>query len=572
MIQIRESISQKNFHKAMGLLQQIQQNKSTSIKFIRDHVLVTWVPGIAKSLLEIEMLECDNFMLDIRRDASALGAILIRKQALSILTRVHQYRSFISSGSAINHLSKSTPAYSNTNTSETGTGEVDERELPVTSHSLSYIYRLNQVFRLQMWSTPADFEKCIPSNFAQCQTTVVKNKETSDKKLNKYFEKASALYYAIYAFTTLGKLPQFFNHYRLERQLELDSKFEGATKSVLKYGLYASFVTLSAGLTGFFSVECMVCRCLDHPADGPLSVSDIRQLWNRTCNRLYTMCLEFALTLTSIDDMLCMKEDLLLMVDTVSDEAFLGLNTDKLHEIIKSLLDRFEWLIIDRIKSVADSTFSTMLYQAYEAKNADTYKRFVWSFGLDENSNEYMMFKDKGTKKKATKKHFFPPNGLSSSDDRVANAYDMYTLGPSPRAADKLAGNDSSPRGADTADDLASVFQPTKYMFSSAVPLVLRELYLLVVKYFLYVSKIKNLVSQGEAVCNCMQLCYQAVADVLINILKADGFKDTSLAKASQIAIDAATLVSESSLASLVNLSSEFNVFEYFWFFTTGQL
>lgn len=539
MNQIRESISQKNFHKAMLSLQQIQRNKSTSIKFLRDNILSTWVAGIAKSLLEIEMLECDNFILDIRRDASAVGTILIRRQAFSILTRVHQYRSFFSSGSVVSKTTSSSSRYPNimSNTPEAGEEE-QEQDLPITSHSLSYIYRLNQVFRLQMWSTPVDFEKCIPVNYAQCQTTVIKNKETSSKKLNKYFDKASALYYAIYAFATLDKLSQFFNHYRLERQLELDSKFEGAGRSILKYGLYASFVTLSAGLTGFFGVECMICRCLDLPTEGPLSVADIRQLWNRTCNRLYAMCLEFAITLTSIDDMLCMKEDLLLMVDTVSDEAFLGLNTDKLHEIIKSLLDRFEFLIIQRVKVVAEKTFSTMLYQAYEAKNADSYKRVVWSFGLDENSNEYMMFKDKGLKKK-TKKHFFPASNLSS--ENLTNPFDMYTLGASPRAEKSAADDTSSPRAE--ANEILNVFQPTKYLFSSAVPLLLRELYLLVVKYFLYVSKIKNLVSQGEAVCNCLQLCYETVADVLTCILKADGFKDTSLAKASQIAIDASTLV-----------------------------
>ena len=310
MIQIQDSLAQKNFHKAISLLQKIQQNKSPLIKFIRDNILVTWVPKISKSLLEVEMLECDNFLMDIRRDSSTIGTILIRKQAYVILKRIHQYRSFVENvpSPSPSASPKATTATNYNNTLPNNND--DDIILPIISFSLSYIYRLKHVFRLQVWSIDTDFEKCIPVNYSQCQSSVLKNKESNDKKLNKYFDKAHSLYYAIHTFTALDSLNLFYDHYRSERQQELELKFEGARKSILKYGLYSSFVTLSAGLLGFFSIECMISRSLNLPSDGPFSVLEIRQAWSRTCVKLNALCMEYAETLTSVDDMLCLKDDL----------------------------------------------------------------------------------------------------------------------------------------------------------------------------------------------------------------------------------------------------------------------
>ena len=231
------------------------------------------------------------------------------------------------------------------------------------------------------------------------------------------------------------------------------------------------------------------------------------------------------------------------MIETMRDESFLSLNTDKLFDIIKSLIQHFESLLISDIQQKSEQVLQTMLYQAYEVKTIDAYKKTVWCFGLDENSNEYMMFKDKKNKKSKYLKKFTMMSSINNSSGNSANINKTSSNDEVLNSSRSIL---SDAGGTIDTTTNNNVFQPIKYLFSAAVPALLREVYVLVVKYFLYVTKIKNLYAHGEPVCNCFQTIYETIAESMITTLRSEDVRDTTIAKASQIAIDASTLSSSS--------------------------
>jgi hypothetical protein len=84
-------------------------------------------------------------------------------------------------------------------------------------------------------------------------------------------------------------------------------------------------------------------------------------------------------------------------------------------------------------------------------------------------------------------------------------------------------------------------FTPLQYSFSAAVPIILHQLHLLVIRYVLFAFKNLHLGSRGEAVCKSILKALNSVSEELQNALYVDG-KLTPLSKATQISVDAYTL------------------------------
>jgi hypothetical protein len=95
--------------------------------------------------------------------------------------------------------------------------------------------------------------------------------------------------------------------------------------------------------------------------------------------------------------------------------------------------------------------------------------------------------------------------------------------------------------GAQVAAPTAA-FAPKTYPFSFAVPLLLRELHILVIRFFLFAVKNSELGGRSEDICQAIVSAFEAICKSLRRELSKDGV-ETPLSKACQIAIDGATLM-----------------------------
>ena len=96
------------------------------------------------------------------------------------------------------------------------------------------------------------------------------------------------------------------------------------------------------------------------------------------------------------------------------------------------------------------------------------------------------------------------------------------------------------------------LFFAKSYPFSGAVPVIMKELHLMVVRFFLFAFKNAHLGACGENVCRAMFSAYEVIGTRLIQETVGDG-ADTPLSKACQISIDAATFaVASDALWSIV--------------------
>lgn len=96
-----------------------------------------------------------------------------------------------------------------------------------------------------------------------------------------------------------------------------------------------------------------------------------------------------------------------------------------------------------------------------------------------------------------------------------------------------------------TSDPRDNAYIAQTYPFSDAVPNVMRELHLMVTRFFLFAARNPLLGSRGESVCKATKKAFSTVASTLKKELQVDG-ENTPLSKACQISIDAATFAQAS--------------------------
>lgn len=86
---------------------------------------------------------------------------------------------------------------------------------------------------------------------------------------------------------------------------------------------------------------------------------------------------------------------------------------------------------------------------------------------------------------------------------------------------------------------------PKNMPFSEAVPAIIRSMYVVLTRFFLFAARNPHLGSRGESICKSIQEAYHAVGKVLLKELLLNG-NDTPLSKACQVSIDAAVFAKSS--------------------------
>jgi hypothetical protein len=336
------------------------------------------------------------------------------------------------------------------------------------------------------------------------------------------------------------------------------------------------FPNMVASVVGYFAIELMCARSIDVSDEsgggkvelGAFAAVEIAQLWESVCLRIDDFVVANMAQLSSPDEILQVKEELLLMVETVADEA-IGLKQHSLYESMRKLWPRFADLQLDWVSGECISALEQSAYQPMHVVSENILTQMIRAYRLDTIQVEG----DEGGAANLSTSF----SGLAAANLDALEA-DLNYSAPGGAAASSVpfssgASNREGKRGGDAEasddendgsddDDLGDVLQGSEtlledhnsnaasfvartFSFSAAVPQIMRALHVMVVRFFLFAHRNSHLSACGEAVCDAVFRAYEVLGSRLTQETVVDG-AETPLSKVCQISIDAATFAAVS--------------------------
>lgn len=565
MVQAQEQLDSDDHYAALLTIDKLQHEQHTvSVQpFLKS--LQVWLPNSINRLLEASRKEVNAWISNSKEKNSVLGMTLLHKYAQLSIGSAGQNNSkddekrkvYASSNGRGNNVYNSiettdvavssfhmTPAEFLSSTVE---------KIGGVSISLLYILRNAKVFRMQTWMHIEDVDRIVPLYFLDPPS------EEGIKLLDVLPEQLDAIHKALHIYSSLGELASLYEHFSVMRGPAIDNMFLDSHKQAAKHGLIAALPNLVSDICGFFVTECVCRQCLNHRhhSDGYFSWSQLNLMWDDACKSLEEFCIKHVQSVVTPDDALLAKEYLLLLQETLSDPAF-GLRPNYFQNILGVLWNRFELLQVDFINRACLLALDNCAYQPITVTSEDRLEQQVKAYRLDAVRLDEDVIGEFDTTDQKTRRPTLHHSMISAaiatgnagaSPVPVASSNAVRRLS----AADMLDALEENfdVRSAEsshnsTVNGIAGrnqkrQFIPLTFPFSEAVPVVLRELHVMIVRFYLFSVRIKNVKNVGEAVCRSVVKAFAAFSQNMLKKLLADG-AETPLSKACQISIDAATL------------------------------
>ena len=464
----------------------------------------------------------------------------------------------------------------------------DNYESPCTSSSMQYVEAYGDVFLLQNWLRYGDLGDIIPKNFISPPSSrgVLMTDSISTQ--------LGALHKSLHMHVILGRSDSFAADYRSLRLPVIGNFFKLAEKLMRQNGsLTIVLPTLLASVTGFFLFERIFQHCAVYK-NGPLSNIELAASWDEFCSKVNQFLSSNLRRLISPEQVLLIKEELLLFIETTNDAIFHSKNTvisnnnNKLFIVLSNCWDAFENLQVTAATSRCKLELDGCQYQSLYVETEAEYIRLIKSFQIqnlmyDEGRNSDLALgseillsstsvgtsigtgRDEGNvnKSSSTGNTMFRIHSEGKLDTKgavnstVSTAQRSYgSVGAATAALDAMEENLGSkvPRNAITPslkpdtlaasrpkrrddslrEDQKGVFVPVTYPFSSAIPGILRQVHLLVLRYFIFAVKNPQLDQKGEALCSSVMKVYRFLNSSFKEELERGG-NDTPLSKACQV-------------------------------------
>lgn len=315
--------------------------------------------------------------------------------------------------------------------------------------------------------------------------------------------------------------------------------FEVAERDASKQGLLAVVPTLFSSICGFFVIECMCRQCVER-ADGYITWHELTSLWDSTCKKLENLCTANLHTIRNPDEAMLMKENILLLTEALADDAF-SMRPQGLVSMMQIIWNRFEELQVEFIVSVCAHALDSCAYQPLSITTKERFDSQIKAFKLDKVRLQEVQ--TSSANQSAISAAISAGKNMSASATLDALEENME-IGRSSVSAAASAPDTSDPRRksltGSTSSSRTQQFIAQTFPFSEAVPVILRELHLMITKFFAFAVKNKQLKSVGESVCMAVQKAFVGMSHTMLKKLLQDG-AETPLSKACQISIDAAT-------------------------------
>jgi len=566
MLQTKNQIESDDHYNAMRTIESIQiEAKQMKVKSMVSY-LDAWLPVSINKLLYGARCEADGFLSTLRHHSELIGStILCRQAGLSIRGVQDSHRHDLHP-----------QGYGDSTPGRPGDRGWDPNAPPIlASISLHHLLHHSRVFHLAEWAKADEFYNTLPVYFTQDVDPV--GEEIVDAKLCEL----APLHKVLHLYAILADLNAYHSHYRNSRDTFLGNMLHTAERVANQNGLVLVLPRLFNQIIGFFTIEIAIRRCVEIP-EGVFSFAELAALWEDVCLLVNKLSRDLGVLVTSPEAFLQIKESLLLLIHVVTDDAF-GFNPKPLYTAMKTMWDLFCGMQMSQLVDSCKKALESCTYQPYTCKTQVQFATHVQAFQLDsvEPAEEVMALSpgngqavgrspestggsSNGTGVAATlmARRRMSYNQLKERESRRASmgkaAANLDALEEELSAGLTVSeGIDEGARNATRRRSVApdgrsvSVFSPHTYAFSSAVPILLRELHTMVTHYFLFAVKNPSLGAQSEEICRSISAAFVSICASLKQELTKDGM-EMPLYKASQIAVDGATFVSASDALWLV--------------------
>ena len=465
-----------------------------------------------------------------------------------------------------------------------------------TALSMQCVEAQGDIFSLHTWMGPGDLTGIIPNNFLLLPTDKGANLTDSIST------ELGALHKCLHMHVILGRSNVFSKNYRAVRLPIINEFFQQAAISVKQKQSIAVIIPhLLASVTGFFLFENIFRHCAVHK-DGPFSNAELTALWDEFCGELDKFLGKYLSLLKRPEEILLVKEDLLLFIETTDDAIFHsggsgGHSGDrdsdsksaKIMQVLSNMWTTFEAVQVGaatvRCRAALDGCQYHSLYVGSEQQFSSQIKAFHLEslLDFDDQSNasggeesgigagagsahapHSSMDTDVSRKGLASNTRADMNNSMflihtevegklvaTSAKERVISASRpvLSSMGAAAAALDALEDDlnkpvnslPSSPRNLTgeqaeirAEDRQKQAFLPFTYPFSSAIPGILKQMHLLVLRFHIFAMKNPLLGLKGEAVCTAVMKVFRSLNVFMKEELEKGGDR-TPLSKACQV-------------------------------------
>jgi hypothetical protein len=641
MVKVNEYIAKDNHYSAMRTIELIQQESKrissmTASNGLGDAVsnrtathtqhlpgsmlklLDRWLPVAINKLLYAVRGEADTLLNHLRNHINIIGQSILYRQVMISSGNIEETKSMVINHIINHHLSGNNMITTSTLNNPKQIDELLNTFFP-TKLSISMKYILTQLALFQIsnrWNRlPINMNNCLSYHFST--TLAPKDIAMGTDILDYRISEIGPLHKVLHLYAVLGKLNNYHSYYELNRNEVLVKIWKTFEKNINAYGLLKSVSSFFEELMGFFTVECMISKMIELPLD-TFSHEELESLWFQSIDKFQSLLTQMAITLSSCDELIQIKEEILLVIHIASDEMF-GFSVLPLLQVLSTLWEIFDALQIQSMTRSILSALDKSAYQPFYVSSYDIYCNQIRSYALE--------LIEINQENQATRS--MPSNGnmdgnshgdhRQSSNDRGASVMTLTHLEANLDALEEeivtnipalsptnninqqqqqfISSGNMGSGGLNTNmnEVVPSNFIAQTYPFSEFVPAMMKEIHSSIIRLFLY-SIVKlptmdrknhgdadrrdmlssnNGKSQGpwdELVCKSVVNTYMVIVDVLSQELRRDG-NETALSKACQIYIDSSVLAlaSESLWTIVENALGHFSSYDFYMYTHTDS-
>ena len=503
-----------------------------------------------------------------------------------------------------------------------GEGDIDGSG---TALSMQYVETHNDLFRIGAWMGQGDLINIIPVNFLYLPTP------RGAIMTDTISTELGALHKCLHMHVILGRSEAFISNYRALRLPVVNNFFKIAEKNMKqKQLLTIVFPNLLASVTGFFLFENVFQHCAVHKC-GPFSNAELTALWDDFCNECDKFLSRHLSKVSKPEEILLLKEDLLLFVETTSDAIFYsrsstqGRESNKVLAVLSNIWNTFEAIQVKATTARCQNALNNCQYESLYIDTEQQYLTLIKAYHIetlmdDEGRDNNIGRDTSGLSAGTPGPPLNGPTGLKSGTDtaksemnnsmfRIHNDERLNNTAGSGNNATGGSGGGNGGGGGSGGEDRAGsgsgisgsafrphasmgaaaaaldaleedldkgftsrtvstrqaqggtgeekekdkerdkdndrerenhkekdkgAFVPVTYPFSSAIPGILKQMHLLILRFFLFSVKNPMLGLKGEAVCTAVMKVFRALNSSFKEELEKGGDR-TPLSKACQV-------------------------------------
>eukprot|EP01039_Chlorochromonas_danica_P003461 gene3461-3790_t len=420
MVQAKKEIEEDDYYAAMRTVENIKSHLTNPDLQPLVKTLEVWLPMTVNKLLYGVRSEADLFITQLRQSTGLLGnTVLLRQARLSANLEAN-----LRNGSGSGSVTTASSNFGNTRRPTVltpvktlpgimmagaavgggGGGGNDFSLLPAqVTISLKYLLSNPAAFYLDnQYCKPLQFDVFLSTHFKGTIGVIKEGAELLDQRLSEL----PALHKAYHLYAVLGQGATFLEHYNDLRDhhfKQILKQFEvEINRSSNPNGLMGCIPRFLDQIVGFFTLECIFYRVLNQTVvgysigsgsngNGGEVEDSLKEYWKQALTSLQHVLDNLGITLTSPDELIQVKEEMILLLHTASDDLY-ALDCSLLVQMIIDLFEIFEGLQIQFLTRQAILALEKCAYQPFFVSSQEIYSKQIKPYQLDRIEIDHEVF------------------------------------------------------------------------------------------------------------------------------------------------------------------------------------